>query len=46
VIEPDLATAVDQWPAFVPAALGHGVRAAFEFPLRMGAVVRQLDGTT
>ena len=38
VLEPDLDLAVDQWPAFVPAAVGHGVRAAFAFPLRMGAV--------
>jgi GAF domain-containing protein len=38
VLEPDLDLAVNQWPAFVPAALGHGVRAAFAFPLRMGAV--------
>jgi hypothetical protein len=38
VLEPDLALAVGQWPAFVPAALGHGVRAAFAFQLRVGAV--------
>jgi hypothetical protein len=38
VLEPDLALAVGQWPAFVSAAVGHGVRAAFAFPLRMGAV--------
>ena len=38
VLEPDLDLAVDQWPAFVPAALGHGVRAAFAFPLQVGAV--------
>jgi hypothetical protein len=38
VLEPNLDLAVDQWPAFAPAALGHGVRAAFAFPLRMGAV--------
>jgi GAF domain-containing protein len=38
VLEPDLDLAVDQWPAFVPAALTNGVRAAFAFPLRIGAV--------
>ena len=38
VLEPDLATAVELWPAFVPAALGHGIQAAFAFPLRLGAV--------
>jgi ANTAR domain len=38
VLEPDLARAAGLWPAFVPAALGHGVRAAFAFPLRVGAV--------
>lgn len=38
VLEPDLALAAGQWPAFVPAALGNGVRAAFAFPLRTGAV--------
>jgi GAF domain-containing protein len=38
VLEPDLALAVGLWPAFVPAALSNGVRAAFAFPLRMGAV--------
>jgi GAF domain-containing protein len=38
VLEPDLALATGQWPAFVPAALDHGVRAAFAFPLRMGAI--------
>jgi GAF domain-containing protein len=38
VLEPDLALAAGQWPAFVPAALTNGVRAAFAFPLRMGAV--------
>jgi hypothetical protein len=38
VLEPDLALAVEQWPGFVPAALGNGVRAAFAFPLRMGAI--------
>lgn len=38
VLEPDLASAVEVWPAFVQAALGHGVRAAFAFPLRIGAI--------
>jgi GAF domain-containing protein len=38
VLEPDLALAVAQWPGFAPAALGAGVRAAFAFPLRMGAI--------
>ena len=38
VLEPDLALAVGQWPAFVPAALGNGVQAAFAFPLLIGAV--------
>jgi GAF domain-containing protein len=38
VLEPDLALALGQWPAFVPAALGKGVRAAFSFPLRIGAI--------
>ena len=38
VLEPDLAGAVALWPAFVPAALGHGIRAVFAFPLRIGAV--------
>ena len=38
VLEPDLSQSLAQWPAFVPAALGHGVRAAFAFPLRVGAV--------
>jgi hypothetical protein len=38
VLEPDLVLAVAQWPAFVPAALGLGVRAAFAFPLRIGGI--------
>jgi len=38
VLEPDLALAVGHWPAFVPAALGNGVRAAFAFPLQIGAI--------
>lgn len=38
VLEPDLVLAVGQWPAFAPAALGKGVRAAFAFPLRMGGI--------
>ncbi|SRR6266545_2554547 len=38
VLEPDLALAFGQWPAFAPAALALGVRAVFSFPLRVGAV--------
>jgi GAF domain/ANTAR domain len=38
VLEPDLAQAVGQWPAFAPAALAQGIGAVFSFPLRMGAV--------
>jgi GAF domain-containing protein len=38
VLEPELALAAGQWPAFVPAALDLGVRAAFAFPLRMGGI--------
>ncbi len=38
VLEPDLVLAVAQWPAFAPAALELGVRAAFAFPLRMGGI--------
>ncbi len=38
VLEPDLVLAVAQWPAFAPAALERGVRAAFAFPLRMGGI--------
>jgi hypothetical protein len=38
VLEPDLALAVGQWPAFAPAALALGVAAAFAFPLRVGSV--------
>ncbi len=37
VLEPDLARASTQWPAFVDAALAAGVRAHFSFPLEMGA---------
>ena len=37
VLEPDLAHATTQWPAFVDAALTAGVRAHFAFPLQMGA---------
>ena len=37
-LEPDLATATSIWPAFAPAALEHGCRAAFAFPLRIGAI--------
>ncbi|MDE3202870.1 MAG: GAF and ANTAR domain-containing protein [Acidobacteriota bacterium] len=39
IAEPDLADpAVPRWSAFVPPALGAGVRAVFAFPLRVGAV--------
>jgi ANTAR domain-containing protein/GAF domain-containing protein len=38
VLEPDLAAAtVARWPGFAPAAIGAGVRAAFAFPLQVGA---------
>ncbi len=37
VLEPDLARASAQWPAFVEAALAAGLRAHFSFPLQMGA---------
>ena len=38
ILEPDLAQASAQWPAFAPAALGLGIEAAFAFPLRVGTV--------
>jgi hypothetical protein len=38
VLEPDLTTAVGDWPAFAPAALDMGVAAVFAFPLRVGVV--------
>ena len=38
MLEPDLGAAVGQWPAFAPAALAHEVRAAFAFPVGMGAI--------
>jgi GAF domain-containing protein len=37
VLEPDLELAVGLWPAFAPAAMKHGIRAVFSFPLRVGA---------
>lgn len=37
VLVPDLAAAATTWPAYVPAALAHGVRAVFAFPLQIGA---------
>lgn len=39
ILVPDLgsAAAESKWPAFVPVATGLGVRAAFAFPLRVGA---------
>jgi len=38
VLEPDLATADGEWPAFAAAALAHDVAAVFAFPLHVGAV--------
>ena len=38
VLAPDLAAARGRWPALVPAATALGVRAAFAFPLRIGAM--------
>lgn len=38
VLEPDLAAAARQWPAFAPAAVERGIRAAFSFPLQIGAI--------
>lgn len=38
MLEPDLATSASLWPAFAPAALDLGCRAAFAFPLRIGAI--------
>lgn len=38
VLVPDLAlAAATTWPAYAPAAHGHGVRAVFAFPLQVGA---------
>jgi hypothetical protein len=38
VLEPDLVHgAMSRWPAYSPAALDRGVRAAFAFPLQVGA---------
>lgn len=37
VLESDLAAATGTWPAFAPAALDLSCRAAFAFPLRVGA---------
>ena len=37
VLEADLASAASRrWPAYLPAALQHGVRAVFAFPLQVG----------
>lgn len=37
VLEADLATGASRmWPAYLPAALQHGVRAVFAFPLQVG----------
>lgn len=38
VLEPDLAAAAGEWPAFAPAARADGAAAVFAFPLRVGAV--------
>lgn len=38
VLAPDLAVAAKvRWPGYAPAAIEHGVQAAFSFPLRIGA---------
>jgi hypothetical protein len=38
VLEADLAAGGERrWPGYVPAALAHGVRGVFAFPLQMGA---------
>lgn len=38
VLVPDLSlAAASRWPAYAPAAHGHGVRAVFAFPLQVGA---------
>ncbi len=39
VLVPDLGlAAATRWPGYAPAALGHGVRAVFAFPLHVGVV--------
>jgi hypothetical protein len=38
ILEPDLTRSIGLWPAFAPAAVDLGVRAAFSFPLHVGAV--------
>jgi hypothetical protein len=37
VLTPDLAGRSSHWPAYAPAALQHGVRSVFAFPLQIGA---------
>ena len=37
VLEPDLGGLSTRWPVYTPAALQHGVRAVFAFPLQVGA---------
>jgi hypothetical protein len=37
VLVPDLAAAMARWPVYTPAAADLGVRAAFAFPLQVGA---------
>jgi len=38
VLEPDLAKAAGEWPAFAAAAISYGIVAVFAFPLHVGAV--------
>jgi hypothetical protein len=38
VLVPNVAAAVDRWPAFVPGALALGVAAVFSFPLQVGVI--------
>jgi hypothetical protein len=38
VLEDDVANGGARWPAFVPAAVEHGVAAVFAFPLGIGAI--------
>lgn len=38
VLVEDVARATERWPAFVPAAVAHGVAAVFALPLRIGAI--------
>ena len=38
VLEPDIASATERWPAFAPAALEAGAHAVFALPLELGAI--------